>query len=106
MEAFGWDRMLKLQSLTPPASSFVASSLATNLLVYYDFIISNSFILFWTLYDYDLYKGGVFMICFMVTFTFFSQSSAKILTKCSLNFCHTWNSNKMVSNDSLKGNKA
>ena len=46
------------------------------------------------------------MICFMVTFTFFSQSSAKILTKCSLNLCHTWNSNKMVSNDSLKGNKA
>ena len=33
MEAFGWERMLKLQSLTPPASLFVATFLATNLLV-------------------------------------------------------------------------
>ena len=33
VEAFGWERMLKLQSLTPPASLFVATFLATNLLV-------------------------------------------------------------------------
>ena len=33
MEAFGWERMLKLHSWTPPASLFVATFLATNLLV-------------------------------------------------------------------------
>ena len=33
MEAFGWERMFKLQSLTPLASLFVATFLATNLLV-------------------------------------------------------------------------
>ena len=33
MEAFGWERMLKMQSLTPLASLFVATFLATNLLV-------------------------------------------------------------------------
>ena len=75
MEAFGWNRMFKLQSLTPLASPFVASFLATNLLVYYDFIICNffSFILDLPLLRL-LHKGGIFMICFMVTFTFFSQS--------------------------------
>ena len=75
MEAFGWERMLELQSLTPPASSFVASSLATNLLVYYDFIVCNFFIFILDLPLLRLiYKGGIFMICFTVTFAFFSQS--------------------------------
>ena len=76
MEAFGWDRMLyKLQSLTRAASPFVASFLATNLLVYYDFIVCNFFIFILDLPLLRLiYKGGIFMICFTVTFAFFSQS--------------------------------
>ena len=33
MEAFGWEQLLKLQSLTPPVSLLVAALLATDLLV-------------------------------------------------------------------------
>ena len=50
MEAFGWERMLKLQSLTPPASLFVATFLATNLLVLRILVYT----LLWKLYESEV----------------------------------------------------